>query len=1001
MFRALNLLLIAAALACAQNIITVLPKQDRSATGELRFLDKQTTPHFVAFAAPDSVAANIVWKLPADNASGVLTNTAGVLSWAPAGAPSNMVTTDTDQTLTGIKTFPWATSFKLADSTNGWNVVSSNSAGSGGSDTSTVGFYDARLGEYRMTLYSKIAGVAYRVIGLGGSLFPFTDSVYDIGTTVGANARWRNLYINGTISGASNMVTTDTTQTISGSKTFALPLIVNQKVFGGESGILIKGLSPMSNWPNLAFSVQNQALADVIAASVYGQIINDATGAEAMDLIFGTASSGTLTERMRIESGGNVKITNSLRVGGTVYLLDMEHSIRAVGGQGVYIDTYGVTDPFFLEQSTGYLGLGTLDPAGRLHLEATNGNHIYLSNSTSQPWQISAYDDGTLRFNAAGIATRMMLDTAGDLTLLAGNLHETPGGLGSKGGRTPPGEDLNEARENGFWRVVDTSLNRPTGAVTYGAVITADGGANIRSQIYLNAQPDQPPAMWLRVSDTWSDDNLWEPWAKVAMSSDMSNMVTTDTIQDITGVKTFKAATALKLVDATAGWEIVSSNAAGTGGSDHSLVGFRDARLGEYRMTLYSKIAGAEYKVIGFGGSLFPFTDGVYDIGTTTGSNARWRNLSISGTISGATNMVTTDTVQTITGGKTFDSAAFIHELEIRGSQSTYAPFVRFHRPAEEFGQIRYGTDTTHDNVFYFRQINAAAPASIDAANIAAAGWMSITGAVKLWDATNGWNIYTDNAAGSGGSDNSFFSIYDARTATYRATFYSKIAGAAYPVVALNAHLYPMTDATYDIGTITGSARKWRDLFLSGTAHVAGLQVGTSTTSGYVLTADSSGNGTWQVVPSGGVTSLAANSPISVSGSTGAVTISCSTCLTTSSNYVTTNTTQSLSGQKTFSSGTTYFYGISMSGTLTGATNLVDIGTIQTITAGKIFSGTIQADGGIYTTLANVFATGHNTYSGGSWRYGLSAQTINVTGSGGSPCSITVYGGVVTATTCP
>lgn len=56
-------------------------------------------------------------------------------------------------------------------------------------------------------------------------------------------------------------------------------------------------------------------------------------------------------------------------------------------------------------------------------------------------------------------------------------------------------------------------------------------------------------------------------------------------------------------------------------------------------------------------------------------------------------------------------------EIEIQGTQSSKAPFVRFHRPAEEYGQIRYGTDSAHDNVFYLRGMNANSAASINAAN--------------------------------------------------------------------------------------------------------------------------------------------------------------------------------------------------------------------------------------------------------------------------------------------
>lgn len=56
------------------------------------------------------------------------------------------------------------------------------------------------------------------------------------------------------------------------------------------------------------------------------------------------------------------------------------------------------------------------------------------------------------------------------------------------------------------------------------------------------------------------------------------------------------------------------------------------------------------------------------------------------------------------------------------------------------------------------------------------------------------------------------------------------------------------------IGTTTPGAA----LDVSGTAKMTGFQLGTSTTSGYVLTANSSGVGTWQAAAGGGATCVGA-----------------------------------------------------------------------------------------------------------------------------------------------
>jgi hypothetical protein len=69
--------------------VTVLPKADLTFTGELRFRDKQATPHYIGFKAPDSVSANVVWTwMGADAVGSVQSDGAGHLSIASSGAAS-------------------------------------------------------------------------------------------------------------------------------------------------------------------------------------------------------------------------------------------------------------------------------------------------------------------------------------------------------------------------------------------------------------------------------------------------------------------------------------------------------------------------------------------------------------------------------------------------------------------------------------------------------------------------------------------------------------------------------------------------------------------------------------------------------------------------------------------------------------------------------------------------------------------------------------------------
>ena len=61
--------------------------------------------------------------------------------------------------------------------------------------------------------------------------------------------------------------------------------------------------------------------------------------------------------------------------------------------------------------------------------------------------------------------------------------------------------------------------------------------------------------------------------------------------------------------------------------------------------------------------------------------------------------------------------------------------------------------------------------------------------------------------------------------------------------------------------------------------------------------------------------------------------------------------------------------------------------------------GAATFGGGATSTTAGFGATGFATYAGG-WYYGLASQTLNVTSSGLTACTITIRGGIVVASTC-
>jgi hypothetical protein len=87
---------------------------------------------------------------------------------------------------------------------------------------------------------------------------------------------------------------------------------IDQKNFGGYGGLLIKGNAPGSNYPNIAYSIKNNAATplDIISAAITGIINNNIAGAESMDLSFATSTSGQagLSERLLIKDNGNIGI---------------------------------------------------------------------------------------------------------------------------------------------------------------------------------------------------------------------------------------------------------------------------------------------------------------------------------------------------------------------------------------------------------------------------------------------------------------------------------------------------------------------------------------------------------------------------------------------------------------------------------------------------------------------------------------------------------------------
>lgn len=228
--------------------VVVLPKADASGTGELRFRELNAAgANYVGFKAASPLSADTIWTLPSiDGAAGqcLVTSGAKVLSWAACGGggalpvvdttniaygsvdPTKLVRFEVDgittgttrvltvpdaditlvgaentQTISGNKTLSYgSTTLRDGISSQDWRMDWVYASGSGVGDHGYVRFWDVVLGEYRLTLFSKYAGVTpYRVATLNGTFLPLLDATYDLGTITGSNRRWKDGWFSGNV----------------------------------------------------------------------------------------------------------------------------------------------------------------------------------------------------------------------------------------------------------------------------------------------------------------------------------------------------------------------------------------------------------------------------------------------------------------------------------------------------------------------------------------------------------------------------------------------------------------------------------------------------------------------------------------------------------------------------------------------------------------------------------------------------------------------------------
>jgi|GEM_PF-1113335 len=154
-------------------------------------------------------------------------------------------------------------------------------------------------------------------------------------------------------------------------------ITIDQKNFGGYAGLLVKGNSSVSNYPNIGFSTQNTSGNDIISAVIGGSITNNNAGAEAIDLGFYTSTSGQsgLAQRMVIKDNGNVGIGETAP-NAKLHISGSETTTHGMNS-GIQLTNTASTNSWFIR--TG--ATGTATPAGGFSI-GDNSSYRFVINSS-------------------------------------------------------------------------------------------------------------------------------------------------------------------------------------------------------------------------------------------------------------------------------------------------------------------------------------------------------------------------------------------------------------------------------------------------------------------------------------------------------------------------------------------------------------------------------------------------------------------------------------------
>ncbi len=294
---------------------------------------------------------------------------------------------------------------------------------------------------------------------------------------------------------------------------------IDQKNFGGYGGLLIKGDQPGNNYPNIAFSILNDTGMDEIAGYIGGNINNNTTGNEAMDLSFLTSTNGLggLSEKMRIKDNGNIGIGTPNPSTNLHLVSPFSNPVIFDGGSNLFIS--------FAENGVfrGYFGSYAGNPED-IELGTYSGNLGAVHLTTNNTPKLTVINNGNVGIGTPSPTEK--LDIAGKIKITDGTE-----GIGKV--------LVSDAVGVASW-VTTNSIKSAVAGVFFGAGANIGAGTVVgvsSPSSYCNAYIDLPPGRWM-VFGTYLINNSTTPltsgqsvWVRCVFSlSNVASLPTSDVI---------------------------------------------------------------------------------------------------------------------------------------------------------------------------------------------------------------------------------------------------------------------------------------------------------------------------------------------------------------------------------------------------------------------------------------------------------------------------------------